>query len=57
MAQLKEDEWPRDDEPTTTEREAGSRSTPAPQQRSDEHSGEPEPTVPLSNVRPDEAVD
>jgi hypothetical protein len=46
MAQLEEDEWPADGEPTTTEREAG-READTP----------PAPTVPVNNTAPDDAVD
>lgn len=63
MAQLKEDEWPRDDEPTTSEEEDGQfkREGPNPPGRKTGHSldemnrspGEPV----ITNIAPDQPID
>jgi len=63
MAQLKEDEWPKDDEPTTTEKEGGTfkREGPNPPGRStgnsvDDLNRAAYESV-INNVEPDQQVD
>lgn len=63
MAQLKEDEWPQDDEPTTSEEEEGEfkREGPNPPGRKTGHSidemnrAADEPVI--TNTEPDQRID
>jgi hypothetical protein len=57
MAQLKEDEWPGDSEPTTSERQDGASAQPVRPQASEREAPAARSTVPVNNTRPDEAVD